>query len=299
MLSRVLTRILLFLAPVPWQTPAPPETPGRPPVEAAARPGPRAKGAPGRVGVEWVDIPGGAFLMGSMDFPWARPMHPVAVKAFQMAKTEVTFGQYKACVAAGECSPAHSADGACRNYDGFSWRPVRLPSYFLEDDQPAVCVDWEQARAFSRWVGGRLPTEAEWEYAARGAGGDRRFPWGDEDATCDRAVADSNGCEKGATWPVGSLPRGNTAQGLCDMAGNVWEWVEDAYHGSYRGAAADGSARPGPPDAPRVIRGGSWDDFPRLARAAARRRVSPRRNDATLGFRPVRPLPSARPTTSL
>lgn len=222
-------------------------------------------------GLQWVQIPGGTFTMGSRRSVDESPAHEVKVKTFSMAKTLVTNEQYRACVAAGACSALAEDPG------------------MTGDDQPAVGATWEQAAAFSRWVGGRLPTEAEWEYAARSGGKDRKYPWGDEAASCDKAVLDAGakqGCGRAATWPVCSKPAGNTEQGLCDMAGNANQWVQDAYHPSYEGAPADGSAWMNPARAEHVFRGGAWCSTPESLTTTVR----PARADGYrgLGFRPVR-----------
>jgi formylglycine-generating enzyme required for sulfatase activity len=182
--------------------------------------------------IDWVTIPGGSFMMGADDLPDAKP-HRVAVPPFQMARTPVTNAQYQACVDARGCTPPR-----------WGW-PVAADQGSL----PVVFVGWADAAQFSEWAGARLHSEAEWEYAARGAGQDRRFPWGDEQASCARAVISEggDGCGKDSAWPVCSKPQGNTRQGLCDMAGNVWQWTQDWYHGSYDGAPADGSAWQAPP----------------------------------------------------
>jgi formylglycine-generating enzyme required for sulfatase activity len=105
------------------------------------------------------------------------------------------------------------------------------------EEHPANCLTWEMAAAFCAWVGGALPSEAQWEYAARSGGLDRTYPWGEAPPSCDLAVINEDDCcGTGRTWPVCSKPDGNTAQGLCDMAGNAFEWVQDWYHGSYLGA---------------------------------------------------------------
>ncbi len=237
--------------------------------------------------IQWVKIPGGSFTMGSADTDLvkSRPTHQVTVKSFQMAKTLVTNKQYKACVAAGACAAAHISDGACSVNNGTSWSQGSLPASFQGDDQPAVCVDWEQARTFSKWAGGRLPTEAEWEYAARSAGQDQQYPWGKERATCAHAVA--LGCGSLTTAPVCSKPLGNTRQGLCDMAGNAWEWVEDGYHESYEGAPTDGSAWKNGGSF-RVFRGGSWNYDSGNARSAIRYYYGSDRRGNDLGFRLAR-----------
>jgi formylglycine-generating enzyme required for sulfatase activity len=230
-------------------------------------------------------------MMGSSDadLTGARPLHRVTVNPFRMAKTLVTNKQYRACVAAGACSPPHDFDGKCWvrrpgavAYGG--WSLGKLPDSFKGDDQPAVCVDWKQADDFSAWAGGRLPSEAEWEYAARGAGRDQKYPWGDEDPTCARA--ETKACGKAATAPVCSRPSGDTRQGLCDMAGNAWEFVLDSYHDTYDGAPQDGRAWEFGGTS-RVNRGGSWSDDADVVRSAHRGRA-PDAGNFTVGFRPAR-----------
>ncbi|HQC44850.1 MAG TPA: formylglycine-generating enzyme family protein, partial [Myxococcota bacterium] len=154
--------------------------------------------------------------MGSNDLSWSRPVHRVTVPTFEMSKTQVTVDQYIACVNVGACTEPDTEDYC-------NWIKSDRGSH------PVNCVSWNQAQAFARWAGGRLPSEAEWEYAARSGGRDWKYPWGDEEATCERAVISEggNGCGRGSTWPVCSKPSGNTTHGLCDMAGNVWEWVQD------------------------------------------------------------------------
>lgn len=156
----------------------------------------------------------------------------------QVDQGDAAVAQYRGCVDAGACTAPEEGD---LNNWGRSAR----------DCHPINGVTWEQARAFCRWAGGRLPSEAEWEYAARSGGRAQTYPWGDEEPTCARSVMFDRGRPAGerhargrdSTWPVCSKPLGSTLQGLCDMAGNVWEWVEDVYVPSYDGAPRDGSAR--------------------------------------------------------
>ena len=242
------------------------------PAGAAPKAGPAYRTTPGDTVVEWVQIPGGKFSMGSGSGDEA-PVHTVSVKAFQMARTLVTNKQYRACVYARACTAPDSSGDT-----------------FNGDDQPVIGVDWNQAKAFSEWVGGRLPSESEWEYAARSAGKNDRYPWGDSVATCDRAVIDhgGNGCGRGSTWPVCSKAAGNTDQGLCDMAGNAWEWVQDWYHSTYEGAPTDGSAWESAVGSNRVFRGGSWYRDGTLARSSHRDYDVPGVRRAGISFRPVR-----------
>lgn len=223
---------------------------------------------PSRVGIQWITIPGGSFMIGSEEDSNEKPRREVSIKSFQMAKTEVTNRQYKACVDAGVCTLGDS-----------------LGAPFGDDDHPAVNVDWNQANAYSKWAGGRLPSEAEWEYAARSAGKDRYYPWGNKDATCSLAVI--SGCGS-ATSAVCSKPEGDTQQGLCDMAGNALEWVQDWYHDSYDKAPKDGSAWINPRSSTRVSRGGSWDHGGSDSQSARRNNFDPGYRNYYLGFRPAR-----------
>lgn len=254
-----------------------------------------AGSAGGKAAIEWIKVPGGEFLMGSdTGYYDAKPAHKVNVPTFLMAETEVTFGQYKACMAAGACSAPHIKDNKCFVWTGTDWAFGELPDSFQADSQPVVCVDWFQAKQFAGWAGGTLPSEAQWEYAARSGGKTARYPWGGEDADCKKAVMDNgvNGCGLNRTWPVCSMPEGKTRQGICDMIGNAWEWCEDAYFNSYEGAPADGTARQPLARFGRVKRGSSWRNAePWVMTATDRGRLSPEESDALTGFRPVKELP--------
>ena len=182
--------------------------------------------------IKWITIKGGKFLMKNNN---SSPVHEVKISTFYIQKTEVTAAQYRACINAGWCTPPLYW---ATEYLGWG-NPTRK-------NRPIEKADWNQARNFCRWIGGRLPSEAEWEFAARSRGKRRNFPWGDMRPTCsktimhDSSLHQKSGCGKDETWPVCSKPKGNTEQGLCDMAGNAWEWVEDCWHESYIGAPKDG-----------------------------------------------------------
>jgi formylglycine-generating enzyme required for sulfatase activity len=233
---------------------------------------------------------GGSFMMGhekgNRD---EKPMHLVHVKDFYMSKTEVTVGQYQQCVDAGICSKPHWDEGSCQIWNQSKWRKGILEKEFKEDNQPIVCVDWYQARVFAKWVGGDLPSEAQWEYASRSGGQDLKYPWGNQEPTCDLANFNYN-CRK-ATSPVCSHPNGNTTQGLCDMGGNVWEWVLDEYHASYQDAPSEDlgwcsdQACESNSSTPRVHRGGAWYLNASYLRSTLRYRNVPNLHFNVLGFR--------------
>lgn len=210
-----------------------------------------------------------------------QPVHTVALDGFWIDQTGVTNTQYQTCVEVGRCD-----EPMCWSDDDFNG-----------PDQPVVCVTWDQAQDYCAWVEGRLPTEAEWEYAARGPEG-RRYPWGDEfdgtllnycDANCERRWADDS-FDDGYTYtaPVGSYPTGASWCGALDMAGNVWEWVED-WHSTY---PLGGQVSPiGPASgANRVARGGAWRYDRSRVRGAERSWDRPGFISEYHGFRCVSPL---------
>ena len=221
---------------------------------------------------DWVSIPGGTYDMGSNEGQDDElPVHSVTVPTFEMLRTEVTVSEYGACVDAGGCSEPGTEGSP--DAEDCNWND---PGY---EDHPVNCVDWDQSVAFCSWAGGRLPSESEWEYAARSGGQDITYPWGNEEATCDYAVMYDDthgyGCDTERTWPVCSKTAGNTDQGLCDMVGNAWEWVQDWHHSSYDaegGAPDDGSAWEDSSDShpSRVLRGGCFWSGARDLRAANR-----------------------------
>lgn len=225
---------------------------------------------------EWVKIEGGTFEMGSRTGEKdEQPVHLVQVNRFEISKTEVTVAQYRACVDAGVCSEPDAEDDC-------NWAESG------REDHPINCVNWEQAKAFASWVGARLPTEAEWEYAARSQGQAHTYPWGNAQALCDYAVMDDGGkgCGQYRTWPVCSKTRGNTEQGLCDMAGNVWEWVADYYADNYDTTPRDGTEHQ--LGSLRVSRGGSKEELAPYLRATFRTGFGPRDRSEHLGFRLAR-----------
>jgi formylglycine-generating enzyme required for sulfatase activity len=240
-----------------------------------------AKGdTPSKV-LDMIAIKGGTFDMGSAEGLYnEQPVHPVTVPDFRMMRKEVSVEQFEVCVNGGGCIQTHwltkGDDEAC-NF-GYPDRQAH----------PMNCIDWPGARQFCRWSGARLPSEAEWEFAARSSGKALDYPWGNEEATCRLAVMDDDGpgCGESRTWPACGKPSGNTADGLCDMAGNVAEWIEDRYHEDYADAPRNGSAWTEGTEEDRVRRGGTWvDERASALRAWNRTRSTPTDRDPEAGFR--------------
>ena len=225
---------------------------------------------------QWIEISGGTFTQGSeedleldIDYTWypmPTPEHTVTVPDFSIQKTEVTLGQYNACIAAGVCSdPEAEIPTFCASYN--EWNDAERVNH------PVDCVSYPQAARYCEWIGGRLPTESEWEYAARSQGKDYARPWGNTEATCEYAALmeeNTYGCGTGDVWPVCSFPKGNTEQELCDMVGNVFEITADALHRTYEDAPSDGSAWMEEEDSRCIVRGGSFREPPVYLRTTFR-----------------------------
>jgi formylglycine-generating enzyme required for sulfatase activity len=225
-------------------------------------------------GMAMVYVPAGEFTMGSLkDDPEARrdemPQHIVYLDAFWIDRTEVTNAQYRRCVEAGTCR-----EPGC-------WDQAK----FNAADQPVVCVDWWDAQSYCQWVGAQLPTEAQWEKAARGTDG-RRYPWGDE---WDSSRCNSIESSLRRTVPVGSYPDGASPYGALDMAGNAWEWVADRFSDGYYAIAPTRNPTGSETGGMRLLRGGSWLNYPQQVRCAVRLRIHPTYRMDVDGFRCAMP----------
>ncbi len=200
-------------------------------------------------------VSAGKFFMGSLDIDNKandneKPQHIVYLNAFWMYKTEVTNSIYKKCVDVGKCTPPGE--------------------YFYNDlnyaNHPVVYIDWNQAETYCKWAGGHLPSEAQWEKAARGIDG-RIYPWGNE--TPNSNQLNYNNIHKGTT-EVGSFPSGSSPYGILDMAGNVWEWVWDWYDEDYYVSSPQNNPTGPTIGQYRVYRGGSWEDGSTDVRSTSR-----------------------------
>ena len=228
-----------------------------------------------------VMIPAGTFEMGdNKDDPlgWlekSRPIHTVMVNVFYMDQTEVTVGQFRRFVEAAD-------------YQFTRWQEVS--KYAPTDRYPMVYVSWYDATAYAEWAGKRLPTEAEWEHAARGGLISKRYPWGDE-ITSDRA--NSKGVKGQDQWrktaPVGQFKA--NGYGLSDMAGNVWEWCSDWYGEDYYANSPVENPTGSSTGLYRILRGGSWLYDVNALRVAYRNLDFPQTANAYTGFRCVKDIP--------
>ena len=268
---------------------------------------------------ELVVVPAGSFLMGSPRNEKAReanegPQHRVTIaRRFALGRFEVTVDQFAAFVDETGYDMSTSCDvwqdGAWKMREGPTWRK---PNFSQTGAHPAPCVSWDDAKAYLAWLSRktgrtyRLPTEAEWEYAARG-GARTRFPFGDSDKDycrygngADQAARrevpgaaaewDVLGCNDGFAYtaPVGRFMPNQFA--LYDMLGNVFEWVEDCWHDSYQGAPTDGAACLSGDCGTRVQRGGAWGYPPDYLRTAMRGRQAQNYRYVNAGMRVLREL---------
>jgi formylglycine-generating enzyme required for sulfatase activity len=231
-------------------------------------------------GIQWVQIPAGTFEMGG-EPAWhtdENPVHSVTLDAFEMSATEVTVGQYRRCVEAGHCSAPKN------EHDHDADRPASR--FNSSDDLPVVFVSWQDAQTYATWAGGRLPTEAEWEYAARGG---ESFLCSGSDVPEEVGWTSKN---SGFTSHQVGTKKSN-GFGLYDMSGNVFEWVYDWYDREYyeRSPAKNptGPEYPPPNQADnRVRRGGAWFTDGSYARVAGRGFFEMKLGNSATGFRIVR-----------
>lgn len=218
----------------------------------------------GKDGSVLVAIPSGDFIMGGDDCgPSEKPIHKVYLAKYSIGKYEVTVGQYrKFCKATGKTM-------------------AKQPTWNTRDDHPVVNVSWKDAKAYCDWAGLRLPTEAEWEKAARGTDG-RKYPWGDDLSRGDcNSAGGSDGYEE--TAPVGSFTTSASPYGCLDMIGNVWEWCNDWY-GEYDSKQSKDPKGPTSGER-RIARGGSAINDYFYCRTYFREADEPSFHDNYTGFR--------------
>ena len=280
-------------------------------LQALLAPGAKFRDCEGAWCPELVVVPSGSFEMGSPGSEEGRggdegPRHEVSIaEPFAVGVYEVTRGEYGRFVSA----TGHASGDSCYTYESGEWeersgRGWRNPGFRQTDAHPVLCVSWDDAQAYVRWLSVetgeayRLLSEAEWEYVARGGTKTARY-WGESGTgQCRNANgADAStdfgwrtGCDDGhaRTSPVGAFSANRWK--LHDVLGNVWEWVEDCWNDSYAGAPSDGSAWESGDCSVRVLRGGSWFNQPRLLRSANRLRDSTGLRDINVGFRVARTL---------
>ncbi|MBI4401673.1 MAG: formylglycine-generating enzyme family protein [Nitrospirae bacterium] len=219
-------------------------------------------------------IPAGEFWMG-VDGPIGlddeRPRHKVWLEAFAMDHYEVTTSRYARFLAATGRTPP------------WLWESVNLA---IHGDRPVIGVDWYDADTYCRWAGKRLPTEAEWEKAARGTD-ERRYPWGNQVPTAELAnhAVGARFSYSQALMPVGRYDKAASPFGLYDMAGNVWEWVQDWYDGGYYERSPERNPI-GPEQGQfKVLRGGSWSELPKYLLTYGRFKLPPTTRNSYTGFR--------------
>jgi formylglycine-generating enzyme required for sulfatase activity len=216
-------------------------------------------------------IPAGEFIMGDeQGHPDARPMHKTLLSAYWIDRHEVTNAQYRQCVDGGICMPPKDR----QVYDDAE-----------RARHPVTNVTWKQAHAYCQWLGRRLPTEAEWEKAARGTDG-RRYPWGNsEELLKSRSRNPATTVGLNGTSPVGSVAEAASPYGVFDLVGNVWEWVKDWYAEDYYATAPRLDPQGPLRGSFRVLRGGDWSQNPLELRASTRAWDEMTYWGPTLGFR--------------
>lgn len=239
--------------------------------------------------LDWIEIEGGSFMMGSQNEERSSPVHEVTLSDFEILKNEITVQQYMHCVDANYCESPSSFSSRCNHLIS------------NRETYPINCVSWQNLLTFAQWVGAQLPTEAQWEYVATNRGQETRYPWGNDPADCTRgnlSFTDED-CTPTGTWSTCSRPAGHSELGVCDLMGNVSELVLDEYRASYVNAPSGGDEpwcetpnclRMDYTEISRVIRGG--DFIAPASSISSRSRLSFPTEFAihTVGGRLVRPI---------
>jgi len=261
-------------------TPEPTATPTEEPTEAPSLAANTPEAPAGMV-----FVPPGFFAMGlTSGQPNEQPEHPVLLDGYFIDRLEVTNADYRQCVQAGTCTPSRKADA-------FTYPRYRDDPAF--NDYPVISVDWDQAVTYCRFVGKRLPTEAEWEFAASGPD-NLLYPWGNSfDASLSAASADD-------VQPVGSYPGNASPFGVLDMAGNVGEWVADVFLDGFYSNSPPSNPQGGGSGAGRVYRGGSFANLASVFYTTSRRYGNVRSfSDVDVGFRCAADAPGSEPPVQL
>jgi formylglycine-generating enzyme required for sulfatase activity len=219
-------------------------------------------------------VPAGEFWMGvdgMIGLEDERPRHKVFLDAYQMDLYEVTVARYARFLAATNREPP--------SY----WETVKLAEH---GDRPVIGVDWADAEAYCRWAGKRLPTEAEWEKAARGTD-ERQYPWGNQKPAPDLAnyALGARFSYSQVLMPVGKYGKAASPYGLFDMGGNVWEWTQDWYDGAYYGKSPEKNPAGTEQGQFKVLRGGSWSDMAKYMLTYGRFKLLPATRNSYTGFR--------------
>jgi len=230
-----------------------------------------------QIAAQMNQIPGGFFKMGSSSGDAdERPEHTVKISAFRMDSHEITNAQYDSCVNSGKCSPAHYDDNQCLIWNGSEFKKIAIQKSWREPNKPVVCITWKQAQNYCRNRGMRLPTEAQWEYAAQ-AGAQKSYSWGNSLPSTDRCAYSKAGMHAVGTFEPNEW-------GLYDMTGNVWEWTSShllpyPFHLDPTPEEQNIQRRG------YVVRGGAWYYSKKLARCSAREVYLPDYVSGALGFR--------------
>ncbi len=266
--------------PTTVPTAMPTDTPTATPTSMpTATPAPGATQVSAADGMVMVYVPAGDFNMGSLaGFPDEQPVHTVYLDAYWIDRTEVTNAMYARCVAAGACL-----------YPMIKHSNTHFGYYYSLEyaNYPVIGLKWSSAETYCAWAGRRLPTEAEWEKAARGTDG-RNYPWGNGGPSS--GLLNFNN-PAGDTTSVGSYRFGASPYGALDMAGNVTEWVADWYAAGYYGISPSSNPTGPATGQYRGLRGGSWHSDEYSVRSADRRWIEPDSREITVGFRCVLTAP--------